>query len=83
MNNNQYSPLTDASGCLMSWYTWAGNIIGIAAYGIVAIKLLAQGDLCGFFAWTLFLGWIVAPLLGVVWPITIYFVLTGVFTIMP
>ena len=83
MRNNHYSPLSDASGCLMNWYILAANIIAICSYGVVAVKFLAHGDMCGFLGWTLFIGWIVAPMLGAVWPITIYLLMTGAITVMP
>jgi hypothetical protein len=81
MKNTQYSPLTDSAGCLLNLYMGAANIIGICSYGVGAIKFLAQGDICGFLAWTLFIGWIVAPVLGVMWPFTLYLLMTGEITI--
>lgn len=72
-----YSPMTDATGCLINLYSACGSITGTLIYGIGAIDLLLRGDLCSFLGWIFVIGPLFSGIAGALWPLAaIYWVST-------
>ena len=78
MKEPGYSPVTDIVRAGFHAYSGIGSIAGTICYFGGALTLFAQGDLCFLAVRILFVGPIVAPLVGILWPLLF---ITGIPTI--
>ena len=77
MTEKDYSPMTDAAGCVVNLYGLVASIVSAAVYLYYGADYMLKGDILGFLFWAGFLGPIVSGFVGILWPIFFLGLLNG------